>query len=154
MKAILIALFVALLMVGCGESSQPSEDVDTTDTETKVVPLLLLWKKNDNNQTLYGTSIFTGLGVSLRNNGTKICEVNYKNGRIDGPSIGWYENGRKRFESNYKDGKLMEALSWKPNGERCRKTYVREGNGVWVSYDEYGKIIRRTTYKDGKELVW
>ena len=43
MKATLFALFVGLLMVGCGESSQPSESVDTTDTAPKKDAIHLPW---------------------------------------------------------------------------------------------------------------
>ena len=35
MKKLLAAMFVALLMVGCGESSKPAEGVDMTDTAPK-----------------------------------------------------------------------------------------------------------------------
>ena len=43
MKPFLLSLAIALLMVGCGESSQPSESVDTTDTAPKKDAIHLPW---------------------------------------------------------------------------------------------------------------
>jgi len=35
----------------------------------------------------------------------KKTEVNYKNGKVDGLWVDYYENGKKCSEENYKDGK-------------------------------------------------
>ncbi len=66
---------------------------------------------------------------------------------------GWYSKGQKRWECTYKDGKLMTAVAWKPNGERCPVTRVVDGNGVWVWYHESdGTKALRVTYKDGVKV--
>ena len=69
---------------------------------------------------------------------------------MDGPWTTWYSNGQKSGESTFKDGKLITAVVWKPNGEKCPDTNVVDGNGVWVWYKDDGTEDYRWTYKDGK----
>ena len=44
----------------------------------------------------------------------------------------------------------MSAVSWKPDGEKCPDTNVKDGNGVSVWYYENGKKRVEGNYKDGK----
>ena len=46
----------------------------------------------------------------------------------------------------------MSVMVWKPNGEKCPVTNVKDGNGVMVSYKEDGTEFDRVTYKDGVEV--
>ena len=46
----------------------------------------------------------------------------------------------------------MSVEVWKPNGEKCPVTNLKDGNGFLVYYNEDGTEDSRTTYKDG-ELV-
>ena len=62
----------------------------------------------------------------------------------------WYENGQKVIELKHKNGKRISAEVWKPDGEKCHITNLKDGNGVAVQYNEDGTEIRRTTYKDGE----
>ena len=78
--------------------------------------------------------------------------IQYKNGKPDGPSTGWYSNGQKWLEANCKDGKLMTMVAWKPNGEKCPVANIVNGNGVGVSYNDDGTGNSRTTYKDGVKV--
>ena len=117
-----------------------------------------------------------GLGITWHQNGQKRYEVNYKNGKRDGLEKGWYsdgkkssertfkdgnaiglgirwyENGQKLYEKTNKDGKPLTIVVWKPNGDKCPVTNLKNGNGVWVLYKEDGTERSRHTYKDG-ELV-
>tara|TARA_Y100001934_G_scaffold136993_1_gene165319 strand:- start:15 stop:524 length:510 start_codon:yes stop_codon:yes gene_type:complete len=89
---------------------------------------------------------------SWRENGQKAFEANWKDGKRDGLATDWYENGQKRREETYKDGKLMSAVGWKPNGEKCPVTNVKDGNGVLVWYNKDGTERFRYTYKDGERF--
>jgi len=40
--------------------------------------------------------------------------------------------------------------SWKPNGEKCPITNVKNGNGIVVLYNDNGEELSREIYKDGK----
>ncbi|MBT3569980.1 MAG: toxin-antitoxin system YwqK family antitoxin [Opitutae bacterium] len=161
MKKLLAAIFVALLMVGCGDVTVDVEDLEYRNG-VKYLP---------NEKTP-----FTGKAESFYENGQKKGEVNfkdgkedglfrwwgengqkeaegtYKEGKEDGLWTFWYENGQKKWEWNYKDGKLWTAIGWKPNGEKCPESNIKDWNGVWVLYDDDGTVSHRRTYKDG-ELV-
>ena len=161
MKKLLAAMFVALLMVGCGDVTVDVEDLEYRNG-VKYLP---------NEKTP-----FTGKAESFYENGQKKGEVNfkdgkedglfrwwgengqkeaegtYKEGKQDGLWTFWYENGQKKWEWNYKDGKLWTAIGWKPNGEKCPESNIKDWNGVWVLYDDDGTVSHRRTYKDG-ELV-
>jgi antitoxin component YwqK of YwqJK toxin-antitoxin module len=84
--------------------------------------------------------------------GQKSLVVNVKEGERDGLTIGWYENGQKGGESIFKDGKLISAVAWKPNGEKCPVTNVVNGNGVAVMYNPDGTEKGRMTHKDGEPV--
>ena len=74
------------------------------------------------------------------------------NGEYEGIWVSWYENGQKKAEVNWKDGKLLSIESWKPNGDLCPLTYVKDGNGIAVSYNEDGSEDERETFKDGNKV--
>ena len=181
MKASLFALFVALLMVGCGgEAKKPAEDmtesnqssaqkppakslqvakIDLDDRETrdKIIAEAIerdkLQKQGTKGEELYAPNdqaAYTGWVKLMYPNGQIMILGQIKNGKQDGLVTKWYENGQKRQEENYKDYKLMSAVGWKPNGEKCPVTNVKDGNGVWVWYKEDGTESFRKTYKNGK----
>ena len=62
----------------------------------------------------------------------------------------WYDNGQKQSEYTWEKGKLMTAVTWKPNGEKCPVTKVVNGNGVVVRYYDDGTESGRQIYKDGE----
>ena len=93
-----------------------------------------------------------GLETTWYESGEKKREINWKDGDPDGPWTEWYENGQKKWESNWKDGKLMSAVHWKPNGEECPVTNVKDGNGVMVWYKEDGTEDFRFIFKDGERV--
>ena len=87
----------------------------------------------------------------------------YKNGQMrskgetmafinDGQNLNWYENGQMHTEVNYKSGKLTSAFVWKPNGEKCPLSNLKDGDGIMISYNEDGTESSRTTFKDGERV--
>ena len=87
----------------------------------------------------------------------------YKNGQMrskgetmafinDGQNLNWYENGQMHTEVNYKSGKLTSAFVWKPNGEKCPVSNLKDGDGIMISYNEDGTERSRTTFKDGERV--
>ena len=181
MKASLFALFVALLMVGCGgEAKKPAEDmtesnqssakkppakslqvakIDLDDRETrdKIIAEAIerdkLQKQGTKGEELYAPNdqaAYTGWVKLMYPNGQIMILGQIKDGKQDGLVTKWYENGQKRQEENYKDYKLMSAVGWKPNGDKCPVTNVKDGNGLWVWYKEDGTESFRKTYKNGE----
>jgi antitoxin component YwqK of YwqJK toxin-antitoxin module len=93
-----------------------------------------------------------GPSIGWFGNGKKRVEVNYKDGQQQGIRRNWYENGKEKSEYTYKQGKLITATAWKINGERCIETDVVEGDGVGVLYGNDGVVKGRYTYKAGSEV--
>jgi antitoxin component YwqK of YwqJK toxin-antitoxin module len=159
MKAILLTLFVALLMVGCGEE-QPVDYSKLQDRDgimylpNEETPFNgraedFYWTGQKKLEANYKDGKLDGLWTLWYINGQKKREGNSKDGKEDGLWTQWYLNGQKNEESNWKAGKPMSAKGWKPNGEKCPVTDVKDGNGVVVWYNEDGTEYRRLTYKDG-----
>jgi len=63
-------------------------------------------------------------------NGQKISETTYKNYKLDGLKTRWYFNDQKMYERTYMDDKLVTAVAWKINGEKCPHTNLVKGNVV------------------------
>jgi len=117
-----------------------------------------------------------GLQTSWYEDGQKKEEENYKEGKLQGVRRGWYDNGSRRVEANYKDGmqdgvlnawynnslikekstysngKLVSAFVFKPHGEKCPETSVKNGNGVKLWYVLGSTQVTRETYKDGERV--
>ena len=93
-----------------------------------------------------------GLWCGWYGNGIKERESYWKEGVKEGLWIGWYKNGRKARETYWKKGKFMTSFAWKPSGEKCPLTDVKDGNGVVVRYCEDGRERSRLTYKNGETV--
>ena len=92
MKATLIALFVALLLFGCGRDRL----VDYYDNGQKK------WER------FYKDTQLIGAVTWWYENGKKMLEKNYKDGKLDGLLIMWDENGTEKSRKSYKDGELVD----------------------------------------------
>jgi antitoxin component YwqK of YwqJK toxin-antitoxin module len=175
MKKLLAAMFVGLLMVGCGEP-----DLDDKETLDGIIASAIDVKKLQergqkgeelnyapNEQTPYTGWVkemydngqikmlaqvkdgkLEGSETWWHRNGQKRWETTYKDGEKHGLATGWYENGQKGAEQNFKDGKLWTAVVWKPNGEKCPHTNLVDGNGILVGYREDGTEYDRTTFNE------
>ena len=164
MKVILLSLFVGLMMVGCGESSNPSESAemnhtapkkDATETAVDIVDGRKLEKRNGVAYLPNEETPFTGRAVGFFENGQKRYEENYKNGKKHGFATKWYENGQKMSEENYKDGK-EDGLSsfWYKNGQKNAEGNYKDGKlmsaEVWKPNGEKCPV---TNVKDGNGVV-
>ena len=151
MKATLFALFVALLMVGCGEPDLSDPDV-VEDATADAVDWSKLRVRDGVTYLPNEETPFTGRAEGFHDNGQKQGEGNFKDGKEVGLETWWYSTGQKDSEHTYKGGKLVTAVVWKPNGEKCPLTNLVAGNGVVVEYNEDGTEFGRITYKDGVEV--
>ena len=131
MQATLIALFFALLLVGCG-----SPNVDDPETLDKIIAeavdedkLQMRGKKGE--VLLYSPNEqmpFTGWVKSIWENGQVKYLIQYKGGEPEGLTIEWYDNGQMKYKTNHKD---------------------RKPNGLTTFWDENGKKKSELNYKDG-----
>ena len=92
MKATLVALFTAILMVGCVRD----QITDYYDNGQKKYERTWMGQELDGPVTWW------------YENGQKRQQINYKDGKKDGPFIVWNEKGKEIRRENYKDGKLVE----------------------------------------------
>jgi len=74
------------------------------------------------------------------------------NKRVNTVETSFYESGQRESVKTYKNGKLMSAFSWKPDGEKCPDTNVKDGNGILVAYDKEGLENTRLIFKNGIEV--
>ncbi len=117
---------------------------------------VISWYENGRKRTWnqYKDGKLNGLVAMWYENGQKKQEATYKDDKRDGLMTRWYENGDKKWEGNFKGGKLMTSVVWKPNGEKCPVTNVKDGNGVSVGYYENGQKERETNFKDGNLVTY
>jgi antitoxin component YwqK of YwqJK toxin-antitoxin module len=120
----------------------------------KLDGLLTEWYENGQKkqEATYKDDKRDGLMTRWYEDGQKKAEVTWKDGKQDGLTTAWYENGDKKWEGNFKGGTPMTGVSWKPNGEKCPVTNVKDGNGVSVWYYESGKKRVEGNYRDGKTV--
>jgi antitoxin component YwqK of YwqJK toxin-antitoxin module len=157
MKATLLALFVALLMVGCEESPNPSVSVDSTDPlETRVVPEVTNPPKGfdlDHKETLkdileeaidivnlewvdkHGERLtaddYLRDPFKARKSGIRSDSLRYEHNEQK-PFTGWakqmHENGQVKELKQYKEGKLDGLESrWYENGQKKGELHWKDG---------------------------
>jgi hypothetical protein len=122
MKTILFALFVTLLMVGCGESpksSDPVESAKAIDLDDPVTLEEILAEAINideyihvGNEVLKNGSPITGWVKNTDEHGVRYLGL-YKNGKHDGPWIRWYKSGNKDDQGCYKDGTVRTRKVYK-----------------------------------------
>jgi len=154
MKKLLAAMFVALLMVGCGGPVLVEKQ-----TLDKIIAEAIDWdlqERGKKGEELWYApnqqKPYTGWAKEMYDNGQIRGLAQYKDGKADDLATMWYKNGQKSLETTNKDGKLMTVVAWKPNGEKCPHTNFVDRTGVVVWYNEDGTEKYRRTYKDGKKV--
>ena len=76
---------------------------------------------------------YTGKYIEWYDNGNKMDEGEYKDGKKEGKWIEWHEDGTKKEEGEYKDG---------------------EKEGKWSGWYECGNNQYEKEYKDGKLITY
>jgi len=144
MKAILISLSVALLMVGCEESSTPSDpvdspkaiDLDDNETRDKIVAGAIdedkLKGRGKEDPYFYAPNQlmpYTGWARRMHDNGQILGLLQYKGGLYHGLSTFWHENGQKKNETTLKYSNYHGLeISWFENGQKSEEANWNEGD--------------------------
>ena len=105
MKVTLLALFVGLLMVGCGEPDLSDPDV-VEDATADAVDLSKLQDRNGVYYLPNEETPFTGRAESFYENGQKSSEGQYRDGFKEGLWVEWREDGSKSGEFEMKQSGL------------------------------------------------
>ena len=79
---------------------------------------------------------FTGTTIDYFEDGRKMCEVSFKDGRMHGVARSWHQNGTKSDETHWLNGaRHGKSCDWFENGE------------VKVEADfEYGVLMKKTEW--------
>ena len=171
MKKLLAAMFVALLMVGCGEEAlnaqtsknEPGLSIDLDDNETLegIIAEAIDGKKlqergKEGEKLAYATNQetpYTGWAKEMNDNGQIEMLAQIKDGKLDGLLTEWYENGQKKLVGSLKDGKLDGLLTeWDEDGQKREERNYKDGNanGLLTNWHKNGQKARKGNYKDGK----
>jgi hypothetical protein len=96
-----------------------------------------------------------GLYQKWWDNGQKLKECTYRDGKLEGIYQEFWENGQKMEETTYRDGKLKGIYqSWFNNGQKwveCTYRYDKL-EGLCKVWNFNGELIKECNYRDGKEL--
>ena len=77
---------------------------------------------------------YTGRLFNIYKNGLKSSELNYKDGKLNGPWITWYE-GWKSSELNHKDNKAHGIYTmWHRNGEKQGEVIYKDDEKISANY--------------------
>ena len=163
MKAKLFAMFVALLMVGCGgpddeensfgwsDANKPAStgviDLDDKDTLNEILAEAINYKKI--------TDDYTGWAKRIWDNGQIKALGQIKAGKEDGLWMERYENGNKLTEVNYKAGKMVGvATLWHENGQKQSESNYKDGKLMSaIIWRPDGEKCPVTNLKDGNGVV-
>jgi antitoxin component YwqK of YwqJK toxin-antitoxin module len=129
MYKLLPAMFVALLMTANG-----SPDLDDKETRDKIIAEAiddnkLEWRGKKALVLHYAQNQpkpYTGWAKWMHENGRIRMLFQFKDGKIVGTIDYYYLKGQKRSECAWKNGKLVTAVSWKPNGDKCPVTNLKD----------------------------
>lgn len=72
-----------------------------------------------------------------------------KEGEVDGKWVDFYQSGIQASESWSQVGLAVSALVWTPDGQPCKKTDLKEGNGTVYQYEENGSVLKVTRFQNG-----
>ena len=116
MKARIISLFVAMLLVGCVRD----RITDYYDNGQKK------WERSYKDRQLIGPVTWWYESGQIKK------EFHHKHGgKMHGPATWWHENGQKILEKNYKDGKLDGPfIVWNEKGKEIRRENYKDGEIV------------------------
>jgi len=88
---------------------------------------------------------------------TGLSKGTFKNGKIDGNWIGYYDNGQLNYKTTFNKLKMEGAsVHYHKNGQLWSKGNFKYGEreGAWVDYNKDGTVVKRFTgiFKNGKKI--
>ena len=182
MKATLFALFVGLLMVGCGEEgtkpldfipesnqsyvetnpTKPASDAKIDLGEIETVNRIAA-ESIDRHEILSVAAGGLTQGLKLQKrikDGEELIYAPNQQTPFTG-SAAWYnDNGKLSKVSQFKNGKMDGLLTyWFKNGQKQGELNYKDGkyHGLWTSWYENGQKETEGNWKDGKLMsmeVW
>jgi antitoxin component YwqK of YwqJK toxin-antitoxin module len=106
-------------------------------------------------KTVDGQDVKEGPYAIYREDGSKIIQGEFHDGKQSGEWTMWYDNGQKASIDHYKDGvQDGEHTGWFTNGKIAAIGIYKDGKreGVWKRWDPNGFKNWEETYKDDKKI--
>ncbi len=106
-------------------------------------------------KTVDGREVKEGAFAIYRDDGSKMIQGEYHDGKQSGEWTQWYDNGQKASIDHYKDGvQDGEHVGWYTNGKIAATGIYKDGKreGVWKRWDPQGFKNWEETYKDDKKI--
>ena len=106
-------------------------------------------------KTVNGQDVKDGPYVLFRDDGSKMMQGEYHDGKQNGEWTMWYDNGQRKSVDHYKDGvQDGEHVGWYTNGKIAAQGMYKDGmrEGVWKRWDPNGFKNWEETYKDDKKI--
>jgi antitoxin component YwqK of YwqJK toxin-antitoxin module len=169
MKKTLLISITILTLMSCGENRSNLFEKILNIGEQRINVTGL---SNTGGIFYYNGKPFTGVAFDMYDEKNIKEEINYKDGKVDGRWVSYYQNGQIQGEIIFKDGKVDgRFVSYCENGVKKEETNYKDGkpDGRAVNYyyedgkiavdttvgndtenDEHGQIKLERNYKDGK----
>ena len=121
-----VLLFAALLVAGCGEKSSSERSESLSDADIKQllkkaadiqIEVDSIEKRNGLFYKVTESQPYSGWAKSIYDSGHVRGLGQCKDGKPEGPSVGWHENGQKQHAIIYKDGEQLSVKYWNSKGE-------------------------------------
>ena len=111
----------------------------------------LSWHTNGQleSQINWHNDYYSGHFQSWHPNGQLKALGQTKKGEMDGKWVDFYQSGVQASKSLSEVGLAVSALVWTPDGQPCKKTNLKDGNGTVYQYDDNGSIQKITRFQDG-----
>ena len=160
---VLLPLFAALLVSGCGEKS-PKEEAAAVEplgdsAIDKALKEAVDVKSLRNRNGLYyqdnKTKPYSGWVKEMYDSGQVEMLVKAKDGKEDGLYTSWHENGQKSNEVTYRDGKADGLWTWwRENGQKAEEGTFKDGipDGPNTKWHDNGQRKAEATYKGGAKV--
>ena len=150
MKAVLLARFVALLMVGCEEADLSDPDVIEDNTADTVE-----WSKlQDRDGVIYLPNTdkpFSGFAKRVYENEQVEILAQFKDGYVVRVKQ-WQENGTPRWDFGFIEGNRgIEGIPWKEEKVCSQEIALNTREGPETFWHENGQTKQESNFKDGKQ---
>ena len=173
-KVALLIFIISLSLLGCANEY----DLDDLEILKKVASTAILESALTESEDFMST--FSGWAKRNHSNGQLESLTMYKDGKWDGPCVFWFENGLKMYQGNYLNGRehgewrfwRMDGTNsqvqtfdngekdgpyvwWHPNGKKGVEGTFKRGarDGLWIFYNEQGEQNKFISYDMGTELL-
>jgi antitoxin component YwqK of YwqJK toxin-antitoxin module len=94
----------------------------------------------------------SGLVKTFYKDGSLESQKSYSQNKKNGPSTIYYPSGDLMMLETYSQDKLVEGKYYK-KGEKIPASYVEDGQGTALFFDEWGAIKQEISYEKGKAVL-